>query len=330
MLQSIQGNSFLIMLVLVFAAVLLLIQGLHLIWKTYKGPNAKKIEQRINALSASLDQGTDAQLLKRQMLSDLPLLERFLLALPRAHRLQRFIHQAGLSWTVSKLLLLSIAFGLSSILLMTSFARQSLLFSTAVAGIATILPWLYVQRVRSRRLNKIEQQLPDALDLLTRALRSGHAFSSGLQMLGEEMTEPIAGEFRIVHDEINFGVSLQQALVNLSERIPLTDLRYFVVSVLIQRESGGNLTEVLTNLSRLIRERLKLLSKVRVLSAEGRLSAWILGIMPFALAGLMNATNPAFMAPLWNDPLGASIVKYTLILMAIGIVILIKIVKIRV
>ena len=144
------------------------------------------------------------------------------------------------------------------------------------------------------------------------------------------MAEPIAGEFRIVHDEVNFGVALQQALTNLSERVPLTDLRYFIVSVLIQRESGGNLTEVLGNLSRLIRERLKLMAKVKVLSSEGRLSAWILGIMPFALAGVMYLLNPEFMAPLWTDPIGLSIIKYMLILMAFGVLILGKIIKIRV
>ena len=132
---------------------------------------------------------------------------------------------------------------------------------------------------------KIERQLPDALDLMTRALRAGHAFSSALKMAGEEMAEPIAGEFRTVHDEVNFGVSLEQALTHLSERVPLTDLRYFVVAVLIQRDSGGNLTEILGNLSQLIRERLKLLAKVKVLSSEGRMSAWILGLMPFFLAG---------------------------------------------
>jgi tight adherence protein B len=149
-------------------------------------------------------------------------------------------------------------------------------------------------------------------------------------MVGEEMADPVAGEFRIVHDEVNFGVALQQALTNLSERIPLTDLRYFIVSVLIQRESGGNLTEVLGNLSRLIRERLKLLSKVRVLSSEGRLSAWILGLMPFALAAVMNLLNPDFMSPLWNDPIGISIIKYMLTLMFFGVLILRKIIKIRV
>jgi len=123
---------------------------------------------------------------------------------------------------------------------------------------------------------------------------------------------------------------MEQALTNLSERIPLTDLRYFIVSVLIQRDSGGNLTEVLSNLSRLIRERLKLMSKVKVLSSEGRLSAWILGVMPFALAGVMYLVNPDFMAPLWTDPIGISIIKYMLILMVFGILILRKIIRIHV
>jgi tight adherence protein B len=176
----------------------------------------------------------------------------------------------------------------------------------------------------------MEKQLPEALDLVTRALRAGHSFASGVQMIGDEMTDPIASEFRMVADEVNFGVSLQQALTNLSERVPLTDLRYFVVAVLIQRDSGGNLTEVLGNLSRLIRDRLKLLARVRVLSSEGRLSAWILGLMPFALVALLNVFNPEFMAPLWTDPIGQTVLKYMLVLMLVGIVLLRKIVKIRV
>ena len=141
-------------------------------------------------------------------------------------------------------------------------------------------------------------------------------FPPALKMAGEEMAEPIAAEFRTVHDEVNFGVSLQQALTHLSERVPLTDLRYFVVAVLIQRESGGNLTEILGNLSRLIRERLKLMAKVRVLSSEGRMSAWILALMPFALAGVLNLMNPEFMSPLWTDPIGISMIKYLLVMMA--------------
>ncbi|PFH08007.1 tight adherence protein B [Collimonas sp. PA-H2] len=330
MLQSIGGNVFLILSVLVFVAVVLLLEGLFMMWKSYRGPQARKIAKRLQALSASLDKTKQSQLLKQRMLSEIPVFERILLNLPRARRLDRFILQAGLDWTVSKLLLSCLALGVAGCLAMTFLVHQSILLGGAVGVAFAALPLLYVRHKRSRRLTKIEQQLPDVLDLITRALRSGHAFSSGLQMAGEEMAEPIAGEFRIVHDEVNFGVSLQQALTNLSERVPITDLRYFVVAVLIQRDSGGNLTDVLSNLSRLIRERLKLLSRVKVLSSEGRLSAWILGLMPFALGAAMSLLNPDFMAPLWHDPIGIAIIKYMLILMVVGIFVLRKIIKIRV
>lgn len=330
MLQNIGGNAFLVISVLVFIAVLLLLEGGYLLWKTYKGPEARKIETRIRAISASLDKSQQTQLLKQRMLSEVPILERFLLGISRAHRLDRFIQQSGLGWSVSKLLLSCAALGALALMLMLYAAHQSVPLSGVVGAVFAAVPFLYVSRRRSQRLRKFEAQLPDALDLITRALRSGHAFSSALQMVGDEMAEPVAGEFRIVHDEVNFGIELQQALTNLSVRVPSTDLRYFIVSVLIQRESGGNLTEVLGNLSRLIRERLKLMSKVRVLSSEGRLSAWILGIMPFALAGVMAIANPEFMTPLWNDPIGIAIIKYMLILMAFGVLILRKIIKIRV
>lgn len=330
MLQNIVGNAFLVISVLVFIAVLLLLEGAYLLWKSYKGPKAKKIETRLRALSASRDNSKQTHLLKQRMLSEVPAIERLLLSMSRAQRLDRYILQAGLDWTVSRLLLSCGALGASVCMVMVYGAHQSLLMSGLVGAVFALTPLLYVSHKRSRRLSKFERQLPEALDLMTRALRSGHAFSSALQMVGEEMAEPIAGEFRIVHDEVNFGIELQQALINLSERIPLTDLRYFTVSVLIQRESGGNLTEVLGNLSRLIRERLKLMAKVKILSSEGRLSAWILGVMPFALGGVMFMTNPDFMSPLWTDPIGISIIKYMLILMAIGAVMLIKIIKIRV
>ncbi len=330
MLHSIGSNAFLILSVLIFVALMLFLEGFYMMWKSYRGQDAQKIAQRLRSLSIRIDKTAQPGLLKQRTLSEIPRFERLLLNLPQAHRLDQFILQAGLDWTVSKLLLSCITAGVAAWMLMTLVAYQSVLLSALVGAALAALPLLYVQRKRHRRLAKLEQQLPEALDLMTRALRAGHAFSSGMQMIGQEMSEPIASEFQIVHDQVNFGVSLQQALTNLSERIPITDLRYFVVAVLIQRDSGGNLTEVLSNLSRLIRERLKLLAKVRVLSSEGRLSAWILGVMPFALAALMNLMNPEFMAPLWKDPIGIGIIKYTLFLMVLGVLCLIKIIKIRV
>jgi tight adherence protein B len=199
------------------------------------------------------------------------------------------------------------------------------------AGIGVaFLPFAYVQWTRKRRLRRIEQQLPDTLDLMGRALRAGHALPSGLQMAGQEMTDPIAGEFRITHDEINYGVSMQQALANLSERVPITDLRYFVVAVLVQREAGGNLTEVLDNLAELIRNRLKFHGKIRVLTTEGRMSAWVLCLLPFAIAGLLNFANHDFISILWKDPVGITITNIVLGMMAVGALWLYRLVQIRV
>jgi len=176
----------------------------------------------------------------------------------------------------------------------------------------------------------MEQQLPDALDLISRALKAGHALPSGLQMTGEEMADPIGGEFRIVHDEINYGVAVPTALMNLATRVPSTDMRYFVIAVLIQRETGGNLTELLRNISTLIRERLKLLGKVRVLSAEGRMSAWILGALPFVVGGVINVINPKFMSVLWTDPMGLKMIYGALVMMTLGALWMRKIIRIRV
>jgi tight adherence protein B len=330
MLQSIIGNSFLTLLLLIAVAVVLLIEGLYLMWVSQNGAEARKLHRRLRALSVSRDNTQQARLLKQRTIGQVPLIERVLLGLPKARGLDRFLLQAGLDWAASKLLLSCALLGVTGWAVLTISFRQTWLVGVIASGVLAALPLLYVHRRRHRRLGRMEQQLPEALDLMTRALRSGHAFSAALKMVGEELTEPVAGEFRIVHDEVNFGVTLQQALTNLSERVPLTDLRYFVVAVLIQRESGGNLTEVLGNLSRLMRDRLKLLAKVRVLSSEGRLSAWILGVMPFALAGVMNLVNPAFMRPLWTDPIGIVMVKYTLGLMVIGLLMLRKLSRIRI
>lgn len=329
MIAAFFGNSFFVMVVLVFVAVVLLLESLYMTWRSHRGPQAMKLNTRLHALSATRDRTVQTQLLRQRMLSELPMAERLLQSVPRLRALDRNILQSGLNWTVSKVLLASLVLFVGAWAAVVMGAYQSTLTGVAAGLLVGSLPLLIVRYKRAKRLAKFERQLPDALDLITRALRAGHAFSAALKMAGEEMAEPIAGEFSTVHDEVNFGVSLQQALGHLSERVPLTDLRYFVVAVLIQRESGGNLTEILANLSRLIRERLKLMGRVRVLSSEGRLSAWILGVMPFFLAGVMNLVNPEFMRPLWTDPLGITFIKYTLGMMLIGVVIMRKIVKIR-
>jgi tight adherence protein B len=175
-----------------------------------------------------------------------------------------------------------------------------------------------------------ERQIPEALDLMGRALRAGHAFPTAVKMVGDEMPEPIAKEFRILFDETNFGVPQNDALMRLADRVPVDDLRYFVIAVMIQRESGGNLAELLDNIAAIVRARLKLLGEVRTLSAEGRMSAWVLGLLPFGVAAMINIVNPEFMTVLWTDPMGLRMVGGALLMMAFAVWWMRKIIKIRV
>jgi tight adherence protein B len=329
-MSSLLSSSFFPLFAIVaFVAVVLFVLALYMMWDSYKGPEAQKIGQRLRALSAGSDSSERAVVLKNRMLSDTREIERLLLSIPRIHNLDRFILQSGLEWTVARLLSASLLSGAAACIAL-SFVNILPLLQLGVTLAAAFLPFTYVQWKRNKRLRQMEQQLPDALDLIGRAMRAGHALPSALHMAGEEMAEPIANEFRITHDEINFGVSPQQALTNLSERVPITDVRYFVVAVLVQREAGGNLTEVLDNLSKLIRSRLKFHAKIRVLTTEGRMSAWVLGLLPFAMALLLNFANHDFIKVLWTDPAGIQITNIVLGMMAVGAIWLYKLIQIRV
>lgn len=329
MFESFLGNSFLVVAALTFVAVLLMLEGGYLFWQSHRGPQARKLRDRLRGANAFGTEATNSALLKARFLSDLSPMERNFRELPQVREMSRYIEQAGMRWTVPSLLLGSVVLGVVGLYVAYELLRQSLLTSLIAAVVLTLLPLAYVRMKRQRRLNRIEAQLPDALDLMTRALRAGHAFTAGLKMVSEEIADPIGGEFRILHDEVSYGITMQQALVNLTERVPLTDLRYFMVAVLIQRESGGNLTEVLSNLARLVRERAKLAAKVRVMSTDGRMSALILGCLPFAIGGVLYLVNPKFMGPLFTDPIGTQIVSTLLIMMAMGAVVLRQIIRIR-
>jgi tight adherence protein B len=323
------ANHMLLVAILAFLAAVLMFEALYLFWRGRWGEEARRVQERLSTLTGE-DPVNQPRALKEKLEADDSLFEKLALALPRSGRLNALLLQSGLQWSLGRLLLLAFCAGFVVMFLTASMLHPPLLPLLAAAAGGAALPVLYVARKRTQRMRKIEHQLPDALDLMTRALRAGHAFSSSLQMATEEIQDPLAAELRATHDEVNYGVSMQQALTNLSQRVPSMDVRYFVVAVLIQRESGGNLTEILSNLSRLIRERLKLMARVRVLSSEGRLSALILIIMPFLLAGLLVLFNPEFMRPLWTDPLGISMVKVLLVMMAVGMVMLRQIVRIRV
>jgi tight adherence protein B len=316
--------------VLLFAAVILMIEGAWLWWSGAHGGAARRISKRLRMMAASSDGGVErVDILKRRSYSRYPALEKQLRRISRLALLDRLLLQAGVRWSVAQFLscsLMMIALGT----LLPQMLHMPLVPAAAALAMSVTGPWLVLMRVRGARLRKLEEQLPEAADFLSRALRAGHSFANVMQMVGEEMPEPIAGEFKFAYEEINYGVPMNEALHNLAMRVPLTDLRYLVIAVLIQRESGGNLAEVFNNISRLIRARLKLLAQVRVMSAEGRMSAWVLGLLPLGVMLLMMATNPIYVRVLWTDPIGVHLMWYALAVAASGVLWMRKLIRIRV
>ena len=320
---------FLTFVVIGFLAVVLLFEGGYLVWNSHRGTEARRLRRRLQALSAGGHGSQESQIAKERLLGNTPAVERLLLRIPRVHELDKLLLQSGLSLTVATFLFWSGAAAVAGLILWLFLRPPGWIGPVCVAAAAS-LPWIHVLRARRKRLQAIEQQLPDALELTARALRAGYAFLSAMQMVGNEGAEPIAQEFRIASDEVNYGVPMQDALMNLASRVPVTDLRFFVIAVSIQRETGGNLAELLDKLGALIRARFRLLGTIRVLSAEGKLSAWILSLLPFVLAALINMINPKFMSVLWTDPAGHKLVVGGLIFMVIGIFWMWRTIKIRV
>lgn len=323
------GNTLLLFMVVGFVAVVLAFEGAYLLWNDNKSPEVQRLARRLRTLSAGEHGRGTAELLKRRHAQEGSALEKLLMSLPRVSLLDRMIEQSGVQITLSRLLLLMAGLGVGMLLLAQMFGAPWL-FTLVFSGLAAALPALWLSGRRTARLRQLESQLPDVIDLLARAMRSGHSFPSALQMASEESPEPIATEFRIVHDEINFGVSQSDAFRNLSARVPSDDLRFFVIAVLLQRETGGNLSEVLGNIARLIRNRFRLLGKVRVLAAEGKLSGWVLALLPVGTGLVMYMTNPAYISLLWTDPAGISLIYTCLVLFALGVLWMWRIIKIRV
>jgi tight adherence protein B len=249
--------------------------------------------------------------------------------LPKAGSLDDLLVQSGSDMTAQSFATLcGGAFAAATLLsLVIGFPAP---WALALGLVAAAAPPQYLVYQRAKRLQRIEYQLPDALDLIGRALRAGHSLSSAIQAAGEELPEPIGSEFRQVFDEINYGVATPVALENLARRVPSVDLGFFVVSVLIQRETGGNLAEVLDNISGIVRDRLTLLGKVKALSAEGRFSGVVLAMLPFATGTLLYLVQPDFMIVLWVEPIGRIMVAVGAVLMLMGGLWMRKIVRIRV
>jgi tight adherence protein B len=323
-------GAFYAFVVLLFAAVILLIEGLYLWWNSAHGGGAQRIARRLKVMATSTAGKSERiSILKQRRFCRHEGWDRLLHRHRFAHRIDKLLLQAGIKWSVVQFLAIS-AGALVAGFVLSLYVAMPLALRVLLAVACMMLPRTLVRRARQRRLIRIEKQLPEAADFIARALRAGHSFTNVLQIVGNELPEPLSGEFRIAREEINYGVPLNEALHNMAARVPLTDLRYMVIAVVIQRDSGGNLAEILGNISQIIRARLKLVAQVRVLSAEGRMSAWILGCLPFVVMGAMLVMNPAYIALLWTDPAGVRVLWYAAGMIVIGVFWLRKVIRIRV
>jgi tight adherence protein B len=297
------------------------------------GGTREALRQRMEAVQKAERRGgeiaTGTALLRDELLSDVPALHRALAHWSWSTRLRELISQSGLQVKSANLLMICGVAGLATYMLVGHYApRFPVPLVTGLALCAA--PMGLVMWIRKRRFRQFEEHFPEALDLLGRAVRAGHAFTTGLEMISKEAPEPIAGEFRKTFDEQNFGLPLRDALLNLAERVPLIDVRFFVTALLIQKETGGNLAEILDGLSRVIRGRFRIYREVGVKTAQGRLTAAILIGLPPVLMSALGALNPRYEGMLFTDPAGTTVLMIAACLQILGSLILWRIVHIEV
>jgi tight adherence protein B len=271
----------------------------------------------------------EVQLAREQLLSEIPQLDRFLAEMPAAVRLRQMIDQADLQLTVMRLLMFSGVAGLLATLAVSMISSSILLVVMAGLAAATA-PVLHVLWKRYKRFHKFLSDLPDALELMSRSLTAGHAFTEALNMVSQEMPDPVATEFRRCYEENNLGLSLKLSLNNLIERIPLVDLRMCVTAVLIQRETGGNLAEILEKVSYTIRERFRIMEDFKTLTTQSRISAWILCGVPLFIAVAVTVVNPNYMDIFWTDPRGNKLFALAIGMQLMGMLWVRKILRIKV
>ena len=290
----------------------------------------KRVRQRLDDIAVGKVDGIDEPDLLRQIsYSDVALLDNLFRKVGFTRRLRSTIAQANSSWTVGRLIATTLLIFAVSAWLATVLVPSAILGLTLAAGLA-LLPYISVVVQRRRRLHKFEETLPDAIDLMSRGLRAGHSVGATIEMVSQEVADPTGSEFRKTFEQQNFGLPFREALEDLSRRIPLPDLQFLVTAILVQKETGGNLAEILDKTANVIRERARLKGQLQIYTAQGRLTSWILGLLPFIMFVLLSLVNPSYTRILIEDPLGQRLVMVGLALMALGFYVIRRIVDIKV
>lgn len=316
--------------VLMFVAVGLAVLSLALLWEWWRDRSQRKeVTRRLEGMASGERGETFSELFRDEKLSEVTWMEPLMARLPHHRDMQHLLEQADVPWRVGTFFLLttgaSIAMGMSAFVV----ARLSIV-GLAAAAFGATLPYIYVKRRKSKRLLAFEESFPESIDLLGRAIRAGHAFSTGLQMVADESPEPLAGEFRRVFEEQKFGLAIEDSLLALADRIDLVDMRIFVTALLIQREVGGNLAEILDKISYTIRERFTIQRQVRVYTAQGRFTGYLLAVLPIGVGFLIWMLNSEYMMILIREPTGRLMMTVAGLLQIIGFFVIRKIINIEV
>ncbi len=297
-----------------------------------RNSRARIIKDRLAAERKAPERAPEEEehaLLRDEQLSQIPALDTLLRRSTRVSDLQKTLAQADISIRAGNFLGLSALTGVAATILAYVLSKR-----VEVAWIALlvgfVLPYSYASIRRNKRFEKFEELFPEAIDTLARAVRAGHAFTTALEMITAEVSEPVSGEFRQLYEEQKFGMPVRDALLNLTDRMPLVDVKFFVTAVMLQRETGGNLAEILDNLSYVIRERFKIQRQVRVYTAQGRLTMALLMGMPPIIVTTMLLLNPSFIRPLFSDPIGHFLLVAGITLQTIGYFVIRKIIRIQV
>ena len=322
----------LLIVVLVFAAVFVVLSLLMFAGGSGASQQAKLARTNLETALASRSQSSADQIVdvrKSELLSAVPWVNRWLLQLEVAPRLRTLLHQANLPWTVGRVLMISA--GCFIIPAYLVYLRTEALFLAIVIGaVAAYMPFALVLQRRNARFAKFDQGLPEALDLMVSALRAGHSLVAALRLVAMESPDPIGSEFRICFDEQNYGLELRTAMENLIARVPQQDLRIVSTAILIQKESGGNLAEVLEKAAYLIRERFKLKRQIRVHTAQGRLTGWILTVLPIVLGFALYIVSPDTMSILWTRKIGIELLYASGAMIILGAIVIRRIVNMKV
>lgn len=306
--------------------------GVYQLWKDLSKPEHKRIQQRLRERSVAPTKSAGAAaagILRKQLGQDSKLVDRILAKYTPVQKMQKLLDQAGLGWSASRFLVNTASVALL-VTLLSLAAGTSAIVSLGLGTMILMLPVMVVSFKSKARKKKLNYQLPDVFDLLCQALRAGHSLASGIQLVGQQLPDPAGTEFYRCFQEQNLGLKLEDAMTGMAERVDLLDMRFFVTAVIVQRQTGGDLAEILDKISKVIRDRIKILGQVKALTAEGRLSGWVLSALPILVFFVAKALNPEYVDILLHDEQGQAMLGAAIVMQIMGMLMIKKIVNIKI